>query len=258
MSGRFEGRVAVVTGAADGIGAASARRLHAEGARVALVDVRAEPLRRVAAALGGSALALAADVSSEADVTACIERVLSQLGPIDLAVLNAGVAGSIGPFIDVTTEDFDRVVATNLRGCFLTLRATARAMVEAGRGGAIVATASMFALQGGAGLAPYVATKHGVLGLVRSVALELGPSGIRVNAICPGYIDTAMTRAAEALQEDPVAARAAMEKLNPFGRYGAAEEVAALATWLLSEDASYCSGGAFPVDAGITAGSVVG
>jgi 3alpha(or 20beta)-hydroxysteroid dehydrogenase len=97
-----------------------------------------------------------------------------------------------------------------------------------------------------------------VLGLVRSVALELGPRGIRVNAICPGYIDTAMTRAAEALQEDPVAARAAMEKLNPFGRYGAAEEVAALATWLLSEDASYCSGGAFPVDAAITAGSAVG
>jgi len=257
MADRFDGKVAVVTGAAAGIGAATARRLCAEGARVALVDVRSEPLRELAAELGGSALAVSADVSSEVDVTAYTEQILTEFGPIDVAVLNAGIA-SIGPFVDVTAEDFDRVIATNLRGCFLTLRATSRAMVAAGQGGAIVATASMFALQGGAYIAPYVATKHGVLGLIRSLAIELGAHRIRVNAICPGYIDTEMTRAAEALQEDPVAARAAMEKLNPFGRYGQAEEVAALAAWLLSDDASYCSGGAFPVDAAITAGSSVG
>lgn len=258
MSRRFDGKVAVVTGAADGIGAAAARRLHAEGASVALVDVRAEPLERLAAQLGDRALALAGDISSEPDVSAHTRTTLREFGRIDLALLNAGVAGTIGPFVHVTTEDFDRVVLTNLRGCFLTLRAAARAMLDAGDGGAIVATASMFALEGGAYIAPYVATKHGVLGLVRSAALELGASAIRVNAICPGYIDTAMTRAAEALQDDPVAARAFMEKLNPFGRYGSPDEVAALALWLLSDDASYCSGGAFPVDAAITAGSVVG
>ncbi len=258
MERDFEGSVAVVTGAADGIGAATARRLHAEGALLALVDIRPEPLREVATELGGRTLALPADVGSEADVNRCIAATLAEFGRLDLAMLNAGVASTFVPLVETATADFDRVVATNLRGCFLTLRAVAREMVGARNGGAIVATASMFSLQGGAGIAPYAATKHAVLGLVRSAALELAASGIRVNAVCPGYIDTAMLRAAEELQGDAVAARASMEKLNAFGRYGTPAEVAALAAWLLSGEASYCSGGAFPVDGSITAGSVVG
>jgi NAD(P)-dependent dehydrogenase (short-subunit alcohol dehydrogenase family) len=250
----LEGKVAVVTGAADGIGAATARRLSAE---VALVDVREEALEQVASDLGDGALALQADVGSVDDVERYTAVALAHFGRIDLAMLNAGVACQVSPIADASIEDFDRVIATNLRGSYLTMRAAIRAILAHGDGGAIVSTASMLALQGGPMFAPYVATKHAVLGLVRSAALELGKSGIRVNALCPGYVDTAMTRAVEELQGDAAAARAVMQKFNAFGRYGEPEEMAAMAAWLLSAEASYCSGGAFSVDAAITAGSAL-
>jgi 3alpha(or 20beta)-hydroxysteroid dehydrogenase len=253
----LEGKVAVVTGAADGIGAATARRLCAEGVHVALVDVREEALEQVASDLGDSALALQADVGSVDDVERYTAAALAHFGRIDLAMLNAGVACQVSPIADASVEDFDRVIATNLRGSYLTMRAAIRAILAHGDGGAIVSTASMLALQGGPMFAPYVATKHAVLGLVRSAALELGKSGIRVNALCPGYVDTAMTRAVEELQGDPAAARVVMQKFNAFGRYGEPEEMAAMAAWLLSDEASYCSGGAFSVDAAITAGSAL-
>jgi NAD(P)-dependent dehydrogenase (short-subunit alcohol dehydrogenase family) len=251
------GKVAVITGAADGIGAATARRLHAEGARVVLVDVRAQPLQDVAAELGDGALAAPADVSSQEDVERYTAAALERFGRIDLAMLNAGVACQPAPFADSSVEDFDRVIAINLRGCYLTMRAAIGAIRDHGDGGAIVATASMLALQGGPMFGPYTATKHGVLGLVRSAALELGRSGIRVNALCPGYVDTAMTRSVEELQGDAAAARAVMQSFNAFGRYGEPQEMAAMAAWLLSDEASYCSGGAFSVDAAITAGSAL-
>jgi NAD(P)-dependent dehydrogenase (short-subunit alcohol dehydrogenase family) len=253
----LEGKVAVVTGAADGIGAATARRLSEEGVKLALVDVRAEPLEQVASDLGEDALALQADVSSAEDVERYTAAALERFGRIDLAMLNAGVACEVSPIADSSVDDFDRVIAINLRGGYLTMRAAIGAMLAHGDGGAIVSTASMLALQGGPMFAPYVATKHAVLGLVRSAALELGRTGIRVNALCPGYVDTAMTRAVEELQGDAAAARAVMEKFNAFGRYGEPEEMAAMAAWLLSDEASYCSGGAFSVDAAITAGSAL-
>jgi NAD(P)-dependent dehydrogenase (short-subunit alcohol dehydrogenase family) len=251
----LEGKVAVVTGAGDGIGAATARRLHQEGVKVALVDVRTEPLEQVAAELGDDALALTADVSSAEDVERYSAAALERFGRIDLAMLNAGVSPQISAIADADIADFDRVIAINLRGNYLTLRAAIRAISAHGDGGAIVSTASMLALQGGPLYAPYVATKHAVLGLVRSAALELGRTGIRVNALCPGYVDTAMTRAVEELQGDAAAARAVMQNFNAFGRYGEPDEMAAMAAWLLSDEASYCSGAAFSVDAAITAGS---
>jgi NAD(P)-dependent dehydrogenase (short-subunit alcohol dehydrogenase family) len=253
----LEGKVAVVTGAADGIGAATARRLHQEGVKVALVDVRTEPLEQLAAELGEDALALTADVSSAEDVERYSAAALERFGRLDLAMLNAGVAPQISMIADADIDDFDRVIAINLRGNYLTLRAAIRAINAHGDGGAIVSTASMLALQGGPMYAPYVATKHAVLGLVRSAALELGRTGIRVNALCPGYVDTAMTRAVEELQGDAAAARAVMQNFNAFGRYGEPDEMAAMAAWLLSDEASYCSGGAFSVDAAITAGSAL-
>jgi NAD(P)-dependent dehydrogenase (short-subunit alcohol dehydrogenase family) len=253
----LEGKVAVVTGAADGIGAATARRMSEEGARVALVDIRARELEEVAADIGDGALALQADVSSAEDVERYTAEALAHFGRIDLAMLNAGVAPQVSTIADASIEDFDRVIAINLRGNYLTMRAAIRAMLAHGDGGAIVSTASMLALQGGPMFASYVATKHAVLGLVRSAALELGRAGIRVNALCPGYVDTAMTRAVEELQGDAAAARTVMEKFNAFGRYGEPEEMAAMAAWLLSDEASYCSGGAFSVDAAITAGSAL-
>jgi NAD(P)-dependent dehydrogenase (short-subunit alcohol dehydrogenase family) len=251
------GKVAVVTGAADGIGEATARRLHAEGASVVLVDVRAEPLDAVASELGDGALAVPADIASAEDVERYSAAAVERFGRIDLAMLNAGVACKVAPIADSSIEDFDRVVGINLRGCYLTMRAAIRAIREHGEGGAIVASASMLALQGGPLFASYTASKHAVLGLVRSAALELGRSGIRVNALCPGYVDTAMTRAVEALQGDAAAARAAMQELNAFGRYGEPREMASMAAWLLSDEASYCSGGAFSVDGAITAGNVL-
>jgi NAD(P)-dependent dehydrogenase (short-subunit alcohol dehydrogenase family) len=253
----LHGKVAVVTGAADGIGAATARRLRAEGARLALVDVREEPLERLVAQLGDDVVALAADVSSAEDVERYTSAALARFGRIDLAMLNAGVASAHLPVADASIEDFDRVIATNLRGCFLTMRAAIRAMLAREGGGSIVATASMLALQGGPLFASYTASKHGILGLVRSAALELGGQGIRVNALCPGYVDTAMLRAAEQEQDDPAAAREVMRKFNAFGRYGEPEEMAAMAVWLLSDEASYCSGSAFSVDAAITAGTPI-
>jgi 3alpha(or 20beta)-hydroxysteroid dehydrogenase len=253
----LEGKVAVVTGAADGIGAATARRLHQEGVKVALVDVRTEPLELLAAELGEDALALTADVSSAEDVERYSAAALERFGRIDLAMLNAGVAPQVSLIADGDIDDFDRVIAINLRGNYLTLRAAIRAISAHGDGGAIVSTASMLSLQGGPLFAPYVATKHAVLGLVRSAALELGRAGIRVNALCPGYVDTAMTRAVEELQGDAAAAREVMQSFNAFGRYGEPDEMAAMAAWLLSDEASYCSGGAFSVDAAITAGSAL-
>jgi len=253
----LEGKVAVVTGAADGIGAATGRRLHEEGVKVALVDVRTEPLEQLAAELGDDALALTADVSSAEDVERYSAAAIERFGRIDLAMLNAGVSPQISAIADADIADFDRVIAINLRGNYLTLRAAIRAISAHGEGGAIVSTASMLALQGGPLYAPYVATKHAVLGLVRSAALELGRTGIRVNALCPGYVDTAMTRAVEELQGDAAAARAVMQNFNAFGRYGEPDEMAAMAAWLLSDEASYCSGAAFSVDAAITAGSAL-
>jgi NAD(P)-dependent dehydrogenase (short-subunit alcohol dehydrogenase family) len=251
----LQGKVAVVTGAADGIGAATARRLSREGVRLALVDVRIEPLEALASELGAEAIALQADVSSVKDVERYSTAALEHYGRIDIAMLNAGIASAHLSVADASVEDFDRVIATNLRGCFLTMRAAIRAMLAREGGGAIVATASMLALQGGPLFGPYTASKHGILGLVRSAALELGARGIRVNALCPGYVDTAMLRAAEQEQADPAAAREAMQKFNAFGRYGQPEEMAAMAVWLLSDEASYCSGSAFSVDAAITAGA---
>jgi NAD(P)-dependent dehydrogenase (short-subunit alcohol dehydrogenase family) len=253
----LEGKVAVVTGAADGIGAATARRLAREGAKLALVDIRRGPLEQIAAELGDEAIALEADVSAVEDVNRYTAVAMERFGRIDLAMLNAGVASAHLSVAEASVEDFDRVIATNLRGCFLTMQAAIRAMLARDGGGALVATASMLALQGGPLFGPYTASKHGILGLVRSAALEFGSRGIRVNALCPGYVDTPMLRAAEEEQDDPAAAREAMRKFNAFGRYAQPEEMAAMAAWLLSEEASYCSGGAFSVDAAITAGTPI-
>jgi NAD(P)-dependent dehydrogenase (short-subunit alcohol dehydrogenase family) len=162
----------------------------------------------------------------------------------------------MGPLTTSTTENFDRVFAINVRGCYLTLRAVLQRMLAQGDGGAIVATASALSLMGGQFYASYTATKHAILGLVRSAALEVARDGIRVNALCPGYVDTHLMRLAEdAIGGERDAARTLMESAIPLGRYGAPEEMAALAAWLLSDEASYATGGHFPLDGGVTAGA---
>ncbi|MBV9169853.1 MAG: SDR family oxidoreductase [Chloroflexi bacterium] len=251
---RFEGQVAIVTGGAGGIGSAVARRLTREGARVALVDREASQLERVAAELG-SALPIVADVTQEHDVAEYVRRTAAELGQIDLLFNNAGIEGRIVNIVDADVADFDRVMAVNVRGVFLGLREVLRVMQRQGRGGAIVNTASVAGLRaGGLGLAPYVASKHAVIGLTRTAAHEGGAFGVRVNAVAPGFIDTRMLQALMQARSpsDPAAARTGFERRVPLERLGSPDEVASLVTWLLSSDASYITGSVHLVDAGLT------
>ncbi|HUZ20284.1 MAG TPA: SDR family oxidoreductase [Acidimicrobiales bacterium] len=250
--GRFQDRVAVVTGGAGGFGAAVGARLVADGARVVLVDREEEQLRRVAGELG--ALALSADVSDEAAVAGYVRRAVEEYGRIDLFFNNAGIEGRMAPIVELDVADFDRVMAVNCRGVFLGLREVLRVMLAQG-GGSIVNTASMGGVKGGPNFSPYITSKHAVVGLTRCAAIEGAAHGIRVNAIAPGHIDTRMARALtrQLSPEDPDGLMQSVAARVPMGRYGTAEEVANLATWLLSDEASYVTGGVYLVDAGITA-----
>src|SRR5215472_10289327 len=249
---RFQGQVAIITGGAGGLGRALAARLLADGARVALVDVEEAELRRVADDLG-PILALAGDVTVEEDVAGYVRRTVAEYGHVDLFFNNAGVEGRMGKIVDTDVADFDRVIAVNVRGVFLGLREVLRAMRRQGTGGAIVNTASVAGLRGSNRLAAYSASKHAVIGLTRSAAREAAEYGVRVNAVAPGFIDTRMLAAinSAASPDDPAAAVADLVSRVPAGRLGTADEVASVVSWLLSDEASYVSGGVYVVDAGV-------
>ena len=246
--GRFDGKVAVITGAAAGFGLCVATRLAEEGARLVLVDRDADPLREAAAKLGG--LPVVADVSLEPEVDGYVRAAVDAHGRIDLFFNNAGIEGRMAPMTELSVDDFDRVWAVNARGVFMGLRAVLRVMKPQGSG-AIVNTASQAAIKGAATFSPYIASKHAVLGLSKSAALEGAPYGIRVNCVAPGHIDTRMARALTE-QIDPGNPAGAYERVAatvPLGqRYGTAVEVANLVVWLLSDEASYVSGGLHLVD----------
>jgi NAD(P)-dependent dehydrogenase (short-subunit alcohol dehydrogenase family) len=252
----WKGRTAIVTGAASGIGAAVGARICESGGRVLLVDRDAEGVQRVADELGDRAIGAVADTSSEIEVDAYTRLAVERFGRLDAVHNNAGIIGHLGaPVSEVTLQAFENTMAVNARGTFLGVRAAVRVMQEQGSG-AIVNTSSAVGIMGGMGLAPYVMSKHAIVGLTRAVAMEFAGAGIRVNAICPGFIDTEMNREPERLvgEGDPAAGRDKLEAGLAVGRYGAPREVAAMVTWLLSDEASYVSGGVFPVDAGLTAG----
>ncbi len=251
----LDGKVAVVTGAASGIGRAAARALHAAGARVVLVDRDAAGLQAVADGLGEAALAVALDVTADGSAAEYVARAEARFGPVRLAVLNAGVNGPVARVEDVTPAAFDQVIAVNVRSVWLGLAALVPAMRRAG-GGAIVATSSSAGLRGAARLAPYVASKHAVIGLVKSAALETARDGIRINAVCPGPVDTGMIAAIEAgiRPDDPAGARRGTEARVPMGRLGTVDEVAALMLFLLSDQASFATGAAYSLDGGTVAG----
>jgi NAD(P)-dependent dehydrogenase (short-subunit alcohol dehydrogenase family) len=253
MSAGFDGKIAIVTGAAAGFGLAVSTRLTKEGARVVMVDRAADALREQAKELPG-ALPVVADVSREADVDSYVEQAVAQHGRVDLFFNNAGIEGRWGPMTEMPVDEFDSVMAVNARGVFLGLRAVLRVMKRQ-RSGAIVNTASMAGIRGGAVNAPYVASKHAVVGLTRCAALEGAPFGIRVNGVAPGHIDTRMARDLTA-QLDPGNPRGMYESIAasvPLGRYGTADEVANLVVWLLSDEASYMSGATHLIDAAVNA-----
>jgi 3alpha(or 20beta)-hydroxysteroid dehydrogenase len=252
---RLQNKTIVITGAAGGIGAAMARRFAEEGASLVLADLHERELAAVAAGLEpGRTLVCPTDVSQPVQVQNLVLRTLDRFGVIDGMMANAGIEGVVCPVVHLDPEDFDRVLAVNVRGAFLSIKYAAPPMIERGRG-VIVVTSSIAGLIGSPGLSAYVSSKHAVMGLVKSAAIELAPRGIRVVSINPGPIENRMMRSIEE-QAAPGTAeqvKRGFEAQVPLHRYGSNEEIAALAAFLVSDDASYCTGAAFVADGGFTA-----
>jgi NAD(P)-dependent dehydrogenase (short-subunit alcohol dehydrogenase family) len=258
MTESFDGNVALVTGAGSGIGRASALAFAREGARVVVSDVDVdggEQTVHLINDLGGDATFIRADVAQSADVKALIAGTIEAYGRLDYPHNNAGISGlsrtNVSPAspLDYPEEQFDRVIAVNLKGVWLCMQQEIPPMLAQG-GGAIVNTASIMGLVSTPGAGAYAASKHGVIGLTKSFALAYAAQGIRVNAICPGYIDTPMVRAPMTLVPDleqQVVGR------HPVGRLGTADEIAAAVIWLCSDAASFVTGHAMVADGGYIA-----
>jgi NAD(P)-dependent dehydrogenase (short-subunit alcohol dehydrogenase family) len=252
MTGRIEGKVAVVTGGASGIGEGTVRRFVAEGASVVIADLQRDRGERLAAELGSATRFIATDVTSEADVAAAVDLAVSEFGRLDIMFNNAGIVGVIGPIADTPIDAWERTVAILLRGVFLGMKHASRVMVPQ-RSGSIISTSSIAGVTGGLGPHCYTACKHAVIGLTKSVASELATSGIRVNAVAPGNTVTAMTSAV--MTGDHTATEVTSERIasnNPLGIAGFPEDIANAALYLASEEARYISGQTIVVDGGQT------
>ncbi len=253
MTGRLQGKATIITGAGSGIGRASALLFAREGARVLIADRAEDGLNetlRLIADAGHAASALTIDAGSEPDVARLVDTAIHEFGRIDVVYANAGISGGLTPLFDVTVDMFAEILRINLIGPFLAIQKAAPHMINQG-GGSIVCTASVAGLRANAGGAPYSASKAGVISLVQTSANALIGTGVRVNAICPGLIETGMTKPIF----DHARARGTDSKigqLNPLGRAGAPNEIAAMALFLASDESSYVNGQAFPVDGGLS------
>lgn len=253
MTEALEGKVALITGGAAGIGRAAALTFARSGANVAISDLKVDRGEAVAEAIeraGSKAIFVKGDVSRPADVDRLIEATISKFGKLDCAFNNAGIEGELATSAECTEANFDRTVAVNLKGVWLCMAREIAQMLRQKTGGAIVNMASVAGLVGFRNLPAYVASKHGVLGLTKTAALEYATSGIRINAVCPGVIHTEMI--------DRVTGRnAELEKqfidLEPMGRMGTPEEIASAAVWLCSDAASFVTGHPMTIDGGLVA-----
>ncbi len=249
---RLAGKVAVITGATGGIGAAAARLFAAEGAQLMLVDLDADRLEALAGETGGAWRA--ADVTDPAENEAIAAAAAERFGGIDIGLLNAGIEGALAPIGDYTVEMFDRVMAVNARGVWLGLKALMPHLERRG-GGSLVLTSSTAGIRAIPDMSAYTASKHAVIGLMRSAAIEGSASNIRVNTVNPSPIDTRMIQSLEAMHG--VAGPGANQPLagaTPLRRYGEPEEVARLMLFLASDESSFCTGGVHMVDGGVSAG----
>ncbi|MCF2206416.1 MULTISPECIES: glucose 1-dehydrogenase [Halobacteriales] len=245
----IDGGVALVSGAASGIGRATAQRFAEEGASVVAADIDVEGGEETVSQIeseGGEATFVETDVTDESDLAAAVEAAVDTYGSLDFAFNNAGIEGDQVSFSDQDNANWNRVLDINLNGVFFAMREEIPAMLESG-GGAIVNTSSIAGILGFPNLSPYVASKHGVVGLTKTAAVEFSSDGLRVNAVLPGVIETPMV--ARSGEQDPEATEQTIAGI-PASRLGQPEEIASAVVWLCSEDASYVTGQPLPVDGG--------
>ncbi len=246
MAEQFDGKVALVTGSGNGIGRATALAFAREKARIVVSDIDAEAGEetvRMIQGLGSEAIFVKADVGEESDIRALVEAAVKAYGALDCAVNNAGIEGEVLPIADNPVENWERVLRINLTGVWLSMKYEIRQMLKQG-GGAIVNMASIEGLIAFPGASPYVAAKHGVNGITKTAALELMQANIRVNSVCPGFIDTAMVDRIKT----PVPELEAVISMSPAGRKGRPDEIAEAVIWLCSDKASFVSGHTLTVD----------
>ena len=257
MSGRLDGMVAVITGAASGIGAGTARRFVDEGASVVLADIQQEIGESLAAELGDSAAFALTDVTSEDDVAAAVGMAVARWGQLDVMFNNAGILGAVGSIADTSVEDWERTISVLLTGAFLGSKHAARVMIPKGSG-SIINTSSIAGITGGLAPHAYSTAKRGVIGLTQTVASEMAAHGIRVNAIAPGNTVSAMT--ADVMTGDHSnleQAAAVIQSKSPLGIAGEAGDIAGAAVYLASDEARYITGHTLVIDGGqVNAGTV--
>ncbi len=250
--GKLDGKVAIITGAARGIGAAATRLFVAEGAKVMMADVLADNLTGLKTELGDAVAVCPTDVTDEAAMKKLVDQTVSTFGKLDIALLNAGIEGARGPIQDYPAETFDKVIAINVRGVWLGLKYAMKAMEAAG--GSIVVTASTAGIRAIPDMSAYIASKHAAVGLMRSAAIEGAPNNIRVNSVNPSPIDTPMMASLERMHGVEGRNDQPLAGATPLKRYGKPEEVAQLMLFLASDDSSFCTGGVYMVDGGVSAG----
>ena len=254
MAGQFEGKSAIVTGAAGGIGRASAIAFAREGAGVVVADMNLEGCEETVGMItteGGKAVAIKTDVSNSADVQAMVKKAIDQFGSLNFAHNNAGIEGAVAMTADYDENEWDRVLRINLKSVFLCMKYEIPEMLKAG-GGAVVNTASIAGLVGYMTMPAYSASKHGMVGLTKTTALEYATRGVRVNAICPGGVQTPMVDRMSATQNKEEF-EAMIKAMHPIGRIGQPDEIAGVAVFLCSDKASFITGQALAADGGFVA-----